>query len=89
MSLMDSLGGDLNAFAGKFGLKPDHIKALIATLESKLTNGEDRAKAIQSAARQHGIAPDKVRDILNAAGGGLAEQVKRVGQTLLGSRHRA
>ena len=84
MSLMDSLGGNLDSIAGKFGVKPDQVKAVITTLESKLASGEDRTAAIESAARQHGISADKIRDILSADGGGLAEKAKTLGKNLFG-----
>ena len=75
MGLFDDITGKLNDIAGKVGMTPDQVSALTTTLQSKMTEvGGNQMAALEATAAQHGVPVDKIQEIINHAGGGLAEQ---------------
>lgn len=76
MAPIADVSGDPDKLAGKFGLKPDQVKAAIAAPGRNRASGEDGAATIASATRRRAIAADKIGGVSNAVAGGLADRAK-------------
>ncbi|HJW40923.1 MAG TPA: hypothetical protein VJ476_06815 [Rhizomicrobium sp.] len=75
MSWFDKLQANLQDAATKAGLTPDKLKEIGDTLNKELAKLPDHAKALKTAAEQHGIEVGKIQEALNHAG---AEMTKAV-----------
>ena len=79
MGLFDNISANLNTIAGKVGMTPDQVSAITSTLQSQLIEvGGNHLAALEATAAQHGIPVDKLQEIVNHGGGGLAEQAQGI-----------
>lgn len=71
MSMFDGIEGQLEAIAGKFGVSPQMVRAVMATVQGHMANnGGNQTAAVQAAAAQHGISADMIQQILSHGTGG-------------------
>ena len=66
MGLLDNVTANLDSIAGKVGMTPDQVKAIMSTLQAKVTElGGDRTAALKATAAKHGIPVDKLQELVS------------------------
>jgi hypothetical protein len=55
MSLFDMMESKCEEMAGRYGIPPDQVRALSATLQSKMGDGADHMEALEATAKEHGL----------------------------------
>lgn len=55
--------GNLDELAAKVGLPADQIQTIVQSLSGKLGQGGDPMSALMTAAQEHGISADNVKDL--------------------------
>ncbi len=66
--LMGNLGG-LEAIAGKIGLEPAQMQALMTEIGGKIASGETNVAALATTAAEHGVSADKLQELMGQFGG--------------------
>lgn len=61
--LMGNLGG-LEAIAGKIGLEPAQMQALMTEIGGKIASGETNVAALATTAAEHGVSADKLQELM-------------------------
>ena len=72
MSLFDMMESKCEEMAGRYGIPADQVRALSATLQSKMGEGQDHLQALEATAREHGLPVDQVQALVDHCGGNEA-----------------
>lgn len=69
MGLFDDLESKCEEMAGRYGIPADQVRALSATLQTKMGDGQDHVAALEATAREHGLPVDQVQALIDHCGG--------------------
>lgn len=72
MGIFDDLAGNmsgLQAIAGKMGLEPEAMMALMNEIGRKIASGETDIAALASTAAEHGVSADSLQELYAHFGG--------------------
>ncbi|EQB32719.1 hypothetical protein [Sphingobium ummariense] len=72
MSMFDDLLGNLGgleAIAGRMGMEPEQMQALMNEISAKIGAGDTSVSALAETAAEHGVSADKLQELLGQFGG--------------------
>ncbi|HXS06732.1 MAG TPA: hypothetical protein VN723_08090 [Rhizomicrobium sp.] len=69
MSLFDMMESKCEEMAGRYGIPAEQVRALSATLQSKMGDGAGHMEALEATAREHGLPLDQVQALIDHCGG--------------------
>jgi len=72
MGLFDMMESKCEEIAGRYGIPAEQVRALSATLQSKMGEGAGHMEALQAAAREHGMPVEQVQALIDHCGGSQA-----------------
>ncbi|HEY2835614.1 MAG TPA: hypothetical protein VGI89_03525 [Rhizomicrobium sp.] len=72
MSLFDTMESKCEEMAGRCGIPAEQVRALSATLQSKMGDGTGHMEALEATAREHGLPMDQVQALIDHCGGSEA-----------------
>ena len=72
MGLFDDLESKCEEMAGRYGIPADQVRAVSATLQSKMGDGAGHMEALEATAREHGLPVDQVQALVDHCGGSEA-----------------
>jgi hypothetical protein len=72
VGLFDMMESKCEEMAGRYGIPADQVRALSATLQSKMGDGTDHMEALEATAKEHGLPVDQVQALVDHCGGSEA-----------------
>ena len=72
MSLFDMMESKCEEMAGRYGIPPEQVRALTATLQEKMGDGTGHMEALEATAQQHGLPLEQVQALIDHCGGNEA-----------------
>ncbi|MBV9045314.1 MAG: hypothetical protein JO348_06135 [Alphaproteobacteria bacterium] len=82
MSWFDKVQANLKDAATKAGLTPEKLKSVADTLNHEMSKLPDHAKALRTAAEQHGIEVGKIQEALSHAGAEIGKAADQIGDKI-------
>jgi hypothetical protein len=72
MSLFDMMESKCEEMAGQYGIPAEQVRALSATLQSKMGDGMGHMDALEATAQEHGLPMEQVQALIDHCGGSQA-----------------